>query len=79
MAEDPGYFDSSFFGMTASEADGTDPQHRILLEVTYEAFENGKSTTTNVKLVYALTIISSWDINQGCCRHSNCLVSVEAS
>ena len=27
--------------MTASEAAGTDPQQRMLLEVTYEAFENG--------------------------------------
>lgn len=42
MKEDIGLFDAPFFSMTAAEAEGMDPQHRILLEVTYEAFENGK-------------------------------------
>jgi len=28
--------------MTPAEAAGTDPQQRILLEVAYEAFENGQ-------------------------------------
>ncbi|KAK1147260.1 Type I Iterative Polyketide synthase (PKS) [Aspergillus melleus] len=40
LKEDIAAFDAPFFSMTAGEAEGMDPQHRILLEVTYEAFEN---------------------------------------
>ncbi|RAK74691.1 type I polyketide synthase [Aspergillus fijiensis CBS 313.89] len=40
LKEDIGLFDAPFFSLTAAEAEGMDPQHRILLEVTYEAFEN---------------------------------------
>ncbi len=39
--KDPFLFDAQFFSITAAEADGMDPQHRMILEVTYEAFENG--------------------------------------
>lgn len=41
LKEDVGLFDAPFFGTTASEAEGMDPQHRLLLEIAYEAFENG--------------------------------------
>ena len=34
-------FDAPFFSMTANEANGTDPQQRIMLELAYEALENG--------------------------------------
>ena len=37
--EDPRKFDAGFFNMTPREAEATDPQHRILLETTYEALE----------------------------------------
>ncbi|KAF7184331.1 hypothetical protein CNMCM7691_005083 [Aspergillus felis] len=40
LKDDIAAFDAPFFSMTAAEADGMDPQHRFLLEVTYEAFEN---------------------------------------
>jgi len=34
-------FDAPFFKTTAKEAAGMDPMKRLLLEVTYEGFENG--------------------------------------
>lgn len=38
--DDIEFFDAAFFGMTPAEADLTDPQHRILLEHAWNAFEN---------------------------------------
>jgi acyl transferase domain-containing protein len=43
LEEDPSRFDAPFFSITAKEAAGMDPAQRLLLEVAYEAFENGKS------------------------------------
>ncbi|KAH8694395.1 putative polyketide synthase [Ilyonectria robusta] len=37
-------FDASFFGLNALEASAMDPQHRLLLEIAYEAFENAGIT-----------------------------------
>lgn len=37
---DPADFDGSFFSMSAAQIAKVDPQHRILLETTYEALEN---------------------------------------
>ncbi len=37
-------FDDKFFGMNAREATLTDPQHRLFLECTWEAIENGGYT-----------------------------------
>ncbi|MDN3271696.1 acyltransferase domain-containing protein, partial [Streptomyces sp. MA15] len=35
-----GHFDAGFFGMTPAEAAATDPQHRLLLELGWEALEH---------------------------------------
>jgi acyl transferase domain-containing protein/NADPH:quinone reductase-like Zn-dependent oxidoreductase len=40
LQEDPKLFDHAFFGITPTETLTLDPQHRKLLEVVYEAFEN---------------------------------------
>ncbi|MCM2373287.1 type I polyketide synthase [Aporhodopirellula aestuarii] len=38
--EDVAGFDAAFFGISPREADAIDPQHRLLLELTHEAFED---------------------------------------
>jgi len=39
--QDISSFDAPFFSMTPGEAKATDPQHRMALECSYEALENG--------------------------------------
>ena len=39
--DDVGGFDSDFFGMTEREATAIDPQHRLLLEASWDALEHG--------------------------------------
>ncbi|UMP06978.1 type I polyketide synthase [Amycolatopsis sp. EV170708-02-1] len=40
LPDSPEEFDAAFFGMTPRDAAGLDPQQRVLLEVTWEAFED---------------------------------------
>ncbi|KAK1710885.1 PKSN polyketide synthase for alternapyrone biosynthesis protein [Colletotrichum acutatum] len=40
LEQDISVFDAPFFSMTAKEAAGMDPMKRLLLEVSYEGFEN---------------------------------------
>ncbi|KAH8658350.1 polyketide synthase [Xylariales sp. PMI_506] len=40
LTQDPALFDSAFFGISNVEAKAIDPQHRMMLEVAYEAFED---------------------------------------
>ncbi|KAE8152734.1 putative polyketide synthase [Aspergillus avenaceus] len=40
LSEDIRHFDTQFFGIAPAEAEAMDPQHRLLLEVVYEALES---------------------------------------
>ncbi|KAK0671960.1 putative polyketide synthase [Cercophora samala] len=48
MDEDARLFDHSFFGITGREAETLDPSQRKLLEVVYEALENGGETWESI-------------------------------
>lgn len=49
MQQDFKVFDAPFFSVTPKEAKAMDPTHRILLEATYEGFENGMFSQVFVK------------------------------
>jgi acyl transferase domain-containing protein len=40
IKQDPALFDNAFFSISNVEAKAIDPQHRMMLEVAYEAFED---------------------------------------
>jgi acyl transferase domain-containing protein len=40
IKQDPALFDNGFFGISNVEAKAIDPQHRMMLEVAFEAFED---------------------------------------
>ncbi|KAL4914815.1 thiolase-like protein [Aspergillus aurantiobrunneus] len=67
LGEDPALFGAPFFSLTAKEAAGMDPMQRKLLEISYEAFENGKlsrqkTDASSLRLSFA----NSWyPYNQG--------------
>ncbi|KAK8064661.1 Prosolanapyrone synthase [Apiospora phragmitis] len=48
VEEDARLFDNAFFGITGREVETMDPSQRKLLEVVYEAFENGGETWESI-------------------------------
>lgn len=60
-------FDASFFNISPIEARAMDPQHRLLLETTYEAFENAGISIEKVggsnTAVYAAIFTRDYDRN----------------
>ncbi|KAJ0414844.1 hypothetical protein BJY00DRAFT_318416 [Aspergillus carlsbadensis] len=54
LREDIGAFDAAFFGIHPVEAQAMDPQHRLMLEVAYETFQNA-----------GMTMDSLWGSNTG--------------
>ena len=49
LTEDISLFDAGFFNITANEAAAMDPQHRLLLEVAYEAIESAGLTVEQLR------------------------------
>jgi hypothetical protein len=48
--------------MTAKEAAGMDPMQRKLLEISYEAFENGRLSRYGISIqMRMLNLTNSWD------------------
>lgn len=59
-------FDAAFFGLSPSEAHLLDPQVRLLLEVVYEALENGGQTIDQLRgsdtAVYAGQMVGDYEL-----------------
>lgn len=65
LKQDFKVFDAPFFSITPKEAKAMDPMHRMLLETTYEGFENGTSPDNSTKHM-TLSMHSSSRPEPGC-------------
>lgn len=67
LNQDVAAFDAEFFHLSSAEAQAMDPQQRILLETTYNAFESGGSTLESIRgsktAVYIAMFSSDYDRN----------------
>jgi acyl transferase domain-containing protein len=61
---DPARFDAPFFNISAVEARSMDPQQRQLLEVVYEALENGGLTLDGISGEQIGCFVSSFTTGQ---------------
>ena len=63
FVDDISGFDADFFGITPREAAAMDPQHRVLLEVAWEALEHAglPPDSLNGNRIAAIMGLSSWD------------------
>src|SRR6266540_1409678 len=68
ILEKPEFFDAAFFGFSPTEARTMDPQHRILLELAYEALENAACDPDRHRGrigVFAGTAMNTYFMNSG--------------
>ncbi|KAL0930671.1 Polyketide synthase-nonribosomal peptide synthetase 1 [Colletotrichum truncatum] len=67
--DDIRYFDTKLFGVGTAEAEAMDPQHRMLLEVVYEAMEQGGFTLSSLQgsdtAVYVGMMCTDYNITLG--------------
>ena len=49
FVDEPEYFDPQFFGISPREAISMDPQHRLALQVTWEALENAAQAPSSLQ------------------------------
>lgn len=63
ILENPDHFDAGFFGMLAREAQLTDPQQRLFLQIAWEAFEDAGYDPARINApvgVYAGTSLNTY-------------------
>ncbi len=72
VLDDPGAFDAAFFGFTPGEARTMDPQHRLLLELAHEAFEDAGCVPSDVPArvgVFAGSAMNTYFMHAGLNRN----------
>ncbi len=68
VLDDPALFDAAFFGFSPAEAATMDPQHRLLLELSYNALEDAACDTKRFQGrvgVFAGSAMNTYFMNSG--------------